>query len=72
MNKSAVFIGVIILFLTAGFFYWFSYRPEKIRANCLAESEMNPTTISISNDVDRQTYIEAGYKNCIRSFGLEK
>jgi hypothetical protein len=71
LQTLIIVISLLSLLVSVFGFYWFSYRPEKIRANCMAEAELNPATVAISNDADRQMRIDTSYKNCIRAFGLE-
>jgi len=47
--------GAIILMVT---FYWFEYRPDRIRRNCYRIALLGTT--------------EKDYQNCLRDNGLEK
>ena len=69
-NQYAV-ISFVLLIL--GFvFYWYSYRPEHIRAQCLAEGEFSQQAIATNDDVVRAKIIESYYQTCIHRWGLDK
>lgn len=64
---------ILIFVLVLGFiFYWYSYKPSNTRAKCLAEAEFTPTAMLISDEMERQNFLDTYYQNCIRKFGLEK
>ncbi len=68
-NTFLIIIGVIIV---GSAFYWYSYRPSHIRSQCLAEGELNPTAIGISDDAARTKFINDYYQTCLHRFGLDK
>lgn len=58
---------VIIVLITAGWFYWFQYRPQQIRKNCLGQvrkwaTESKEYTTSRANARYRICIIESGMK----------
>lgn len=63
-------IAFWILLLIAGWFYWYEWRPAKIRGRCLAQVQSSLRVVSVSNDIERNRLIELEYKNCIRVWGL--
>lgn len=60
MNKKQVIIVSIILLLIFSAFYWFSWRPVKIRKSCAL------TSANFTDD-----FREDFYKNCILQNGLK-
>lgn len=54
-------LGIIILGLSGGAFYWFAYRPEQIRKACYKEIG-SPTTLN--------SYKEQQYKGCLARHGF--
>ena len=69
MRKYYIIITAVIIL--SFLFYWYSYRPSKIRSACLAEAEFNRFNI-YANDKERQQFLDDYYKNCLRRFGLER
>jgi len=66
--KFVILIAIIIL----GFaFYWFEWRPGKIRARCLTEGEFAAVPLEFT-DNKRFEFIVNYYLQCVRRFGLEK
>ncbi len=62
-----------VLLLIAGFaFYWYEWRPNKIRERCYAEAEFDKRAVLEMDDQKRSDFIETYYKNCQMRFGLEK
>ncbi len=61
MEKIKEYKGIIILILvvSAGVFYWYSYRPEQIRKDCYR-------AVLQTSDFD------LNYVSCLRSKGFEK
>jgi len=68
MKKYYTLVAITLIILGSAF-YWYSYRPSKIRARCLAEAEFNRFSI-FSNDQERFQFIDNYYKTCLRRFGL--
>jgi len=73
MNKnSTIIICSTVLVILGISFYWYSYKPNHIREQCLAEAEFTPTATLTVDEMQRQQFIGVYYQNCIRRFGLEK
>ncbi len=63
MKRPFVAIIVFILFIGAGLFFWYEYRPAKVRSMCSAEAEKR---------ADRDEFIyEIIYRHCLRRHGVE-
>lgn len=45
-NKKKVFLILLGLFLLTGWFYWFQYRPTKIRSYCHNQANGKPESTS--------------------------
>ena len=53
-NKKKVLLIILGLLLLAGWFYWFEYRPVKIRSYCHSQVGGKPTlTAEKSNLIDK-------------------
>ena len=74
MEKAKIYYGSIAVVAVAGLlaFYFLYYKPAQIRANCFAEAEFSLSAIKITDDAERQQFIDGDYRNCIHRFGLEK
>ncbi len=71
MNYKSLNAVISLIILIAGFsFYWYSYRPSKIRAKCSANAEFSQ--IFNNNDDTRSQGIKDKYSTCLHNFGLEK
>ena len=63
---------ILILLITLGFvFYWFEYRPTKIKETCSAEAHMGLRILAEANDNKRQEMINSYYYDCLMRFGLK-
>jgi len=71
MKKHNLIILIIVIILGLAF-CWYSYRPSKIREQCMAEAELNIQVVNTFNESERQQLISTHYKNCVNRFGLEK
>lgn len=71
MKKIYTIIILLILFVVGFAFYWYSYRPTKIKQQCSAEARFNHNVISESNDIKRQDFINMYYEDCLMRFGLK-
>lgn len=66
---------IVILILTGGWFYWFQFRPSKIKRSCNSwagnQSGYDNVKGMSSNIIDlkKQKY-DAIYQTCIREKGL--
>lgn len=75
MNQKGfapIAIVLITLFIIiAMLFYWYEYRPTKIKERCSAEAHFDLRAISESSDAKRQEFIEIYYNDCLMRFGLK-
>lgn len=60
-------IGIGIFVLISFLFYWYEYRPNKIRSNC--ENEIESTVKGTGKTLEEADFY---YKMCLRKNGLEK
>lgn len=66
--KFIILIGLVIL----GFaFYWYEYRPTKIREKCFAEAEFDQVAKGKYIGVYERTLIDRYYSDCLMRFGLK-
>jgi len=74
MEITKVYYALVAVDVVAGLltFYFLTYKPAQIRANCVAEAEFSLSAIKITDDAERQQFIDGDYRNCIHRFGLEK
>ena len=83
-NRSVVALGAVMLVVTMGFaFYWYEYRPSRIRSACEARSTEQAQAF-LREMAGKQApkgppdgfYIrsdkEAYYVSCVREQGLER
>lgn len=66
--RGLIFLLVIIV---TSAFYWFSWRPSKIKERCFAEAEFDGKTLTAKSDIERQSSLDNYYGNCIKRFGLK-
>ena len=59
------------LFVVVGAFYWFEWRPNKIKERCSAEARFDIRAISEPDDNKRQEFINNYYDDCLMRFGLK-
>jgi len=71
MKKNYTIIAIITLCLVGVAFYWYEYRPSKIKQQCSAEARFDQRAIGESNDVKRQEFINMYYDDCLMRFGLK-
>ena len=69
--KSKIILVVIVVALLGGVFYWFQWRPTKIKERCSAEAHFDIRAISESDDNKRQEFINTYYNDCLMRFGLK-
>lgn len=62
---------LVALFIISSAFYWYGYRPTKIKEQCSADARLDQRAISESNDVKRQEFINMYYDDCLMRFGLK-
>lgn len=61
-NKMKIFLALSVLFLLTSWFYWFEWRPTKIRKVCSSEATKDRKGINVSN---------LRYSECIVKKGLK-
>ena len=83
-NRSLVALGAVILIVSTGLaFYWYEYRPSRIRATCETQAteraqkffrEMigKQTPKGFPEGLYSQANKEAYYLSCVREQGLER
>lgn len=71
MKKIYETIALIALFMIGFAFYWYEYRPTKIKQQCSAEARLDRRAIGESNDIKRQEFINMYYDDCLMRFGLK-
>ena len=65
--KYIILIGLVIL----GFsFYWYEWRPTKIKERCSADARFDTRVLSL-NDEEYQKFINTYYEDCLMRFGLK-
>jgi len=72
MNKIKEYKGIIILVLifVLGAFYWFEYRPTKIKERCSADARFDTRADTLFGD-EYQKFINDYYDDCLMRFGLK-
>jgi len=71
MKKIYAIIILLVLFMIGFAFYWFEYRPSKIKQQCSAEARFDRRADSEFNDIKRQEFINMYYDDCLMRFGLK-
>lgn len=65
--KYIILMGLVVL----GFaFYWYEYRPTKIKERCSAEARFDTRVDSLIGD-EYQKFIINYYNDCLMRFGLK-
>lgn len=70
--KNKIILGVIILIGVGIIFYWYEYRPAKIRENCSITKNIT-SYIPVNMRVDKEGYRKATddeYEFCLRNNGI--
>lgn len=70
MNKNFTLV-IILALLILGFFYWYEYRPSKIKEMCSADARFDNRAISEPDNNKRQEFINNYYSDCLIRFGLK-
>lgn len=71
MKKAYIGLTLIILFIIGFAFYWFEYRPTKIKEQCSADARFDQRALNEINDAKRQEFINMYYDDCLMRFGLK-
>jgi hypothetical protein len=72
--SSKQYFGIIMLglLILGGAFYWYEYKPSKIKQQCSAEARFDQRAILEPNDSKRQEVINMYYEDCLMRFGIGK
>jgi len=79
-NRSIVSLGAVMLVISMGLaFYWYEYRPSRIRATCETKSTEQAKAFlkeiagkKAPEGLFIQANKEAYYMSCLREHGLER
>lgn len=71
MPKKITPIVVLVIAVLALAFYWYEWKPTKIRQSCSAEAHFDTRAISEPDYNKRQEFINSYYKDCLIRFGLK-
>jgi hypothetical protein len=71
MRKNYTIIAIIILCLVGFAFYWYEYRPSKIKQQCSADARFDQRAINEASNIKRQEFINMYYDDCLMRFGLK-
>ena len=69
-NKNRVLLILLALFMISSWFYWFQYRPTKIRQYCHRWIVDLPGEVELYYERDRAEY-SALYDSCLHEKGLK-
>ncbi|MFA6096839.1 MAG: hypothetical protein WC788_04390 [Candidatus Paceibacterota bacterium] len=61
---------LVILLTVLGLFYWYEYRPTKIKEKCSAEARFDRRADSLIGD-EYEKFINSYYDDCLMRFGLK-
>ena len=70
MNKKFVPIIILAISVLSLAFYWYEWRPTKIKERCSAEARFDMRAVSESDYNKRQEFINSYYNDCLMRFGL--
>lgn len=72
MKKQYIIVATIFLIAIISIaFYWYEYRPTKIRKFCNTKSQ-ETNTGTLNEFLSIQAAYDENYKKCLRDNGLEK
>ena len=69
--KQYKFIILIVIIILGFAFYWYEWRPSKIKQQCSAEARFDRRTTLELDDIKRQEFINTYYEDCLMRFGLK-
>lgn len=69
--KQYKYIILIVLVILGFIFYWYEYRPMKIKQQCSADAQFDQRATMETNDLKRQEFINMYYDDCLMRFGLK-
>ena len=67
--KQYWLIGVVVLIIFLGYFYWFQWRPSQIVKQCDKEAVEKASDVDDGNQAIK--IYDARYKSCLRAKGLK-
>ena len=73
--RKIILIIILLVLIICGAFYWYSWRPAQIRKGCndsAFNSSMESTDESSYTQSGRMDLKDKFYKDCLRTYGLEK
>jgi hypothetical protein len=82
-NWFKIILLIIIVAIINGAFYWFQWRPTRIRTNCLDKSRSDalydiqasaeyPNMTTLQTAKEEELLMHQIYQNCLKENGLEK
>ena len=71
-NWFKISLLIIIIIVISGAFYWYEWRPTKIKERCSTEAHFDMRAVLELDDNKRQEFINNYYDDCLMRFGLEK
>ena len=66
-------IGILVILIVSigGAFYWYEWKPNKIKQRCSAEARFDSRATLEPAVVLRQKFINNYYDDCLMRFGLK-
>jgi len=71
MKKSIIILIILVIVIIGSAFYWYEYRPEKIKGQCSAEARLDTRAVVEFDETKRQEFINNYYEDCLMRFGLK-
>jgi len=69
--KQYKYIILIVFAFLSFVFYWYEWRPLKIKEKCSAEARFDKRATLEPDDNKRQEFINNYYADCLMRFGLK-
>lgn len=70
-NSQTTILTITILTILSVAFYWYEYRPSKLKQQCSAEARFDSRAINQPDDTKRQEFINRYYDDCLMKWGLK-
>jgi hypothetical protein len=67
-----IFLGLMVIAILGGLFYWFEWRPSQIRKECYDSAIKNPFKNPNATESERRSELNFIYENCLKMNGLAK
>ncbi|KKP99090.1 MAG: hypothetical protein US71_C0001G0065 [Parcubacteria group bacterium GW2011_GWD2_38_12] len=71
MKNIIIILIILVAAIGSGLFYWYEYRPNKIRSYCNDKAQ-DTLTGSLREFVAVQANYEDNYKKCLRGNGIRE